>query len=63
MTDEEAASDEGRSPVLVFMDRVKFLIKTDEHLTVIDCVGALHIIAHELAMYAISDEEGDKLKS
>ena len=49
--------DEQRAPVLVFIDRVKFLIKTDEDLTVAECVGALHLIAHELCKCAFEEEE------
>jgi hypothetical protein len=53
----ELEKDQERTPVLIFMDRVKFLIKTDENLTVAECVGALHLIAHELCKCAFEEEE------
>ena len=50
-----------RAPIQVFMDRIKFLIKTDENLTVGEVIGALHLIAHEVAACSLSDDdpEGD----
>ena len=52
-------SDSEPAPIQVFIDRIKFLIKTDDQLTVGECIGALHLIAHELAACALSnaDEE------
>ncbi len=40
-----------------FMDRVKYLIKTDEHMTAAECVGCLFLLAHELAACVFDDDE------
>ena len=52
----EVNQNEDRAPVLVFMDRIKFLIKSDENLTVAECVGALHLVAYELCKCAFEEE-------
>jgi hypothetical protein len=55
MTDDQVTEQEDRPPVLLFMDRVQFLMKTDDRLTVAECIGALHLLAYEAAQYAFED--------
>lgn len=49
------------APVVVFMNRVKFLIQTDDRLSVAECIGALYILANELAQLVLEsvDDESE----
>ena len=44
---------EERHHIQRFMDRVRYLIVTDEDLNVAECIGALHMLAHELASHGV----------
>lgn len=36
-----------------FMQRVRYLLMTDEDLSVSEAIGALHMLAHELASHGV----------
>ena len=47
---------EDRHHVQLFMDRVRYLMLTDEKLSVAECIGCLHMLAHELASHGVFPE-------
>jgi hypothetical protein len=53
---QEADPIEERHHIQRFMDRVKYLIMTDPDLSVAECVGCLHMLAHELAAHGMFPE-------
>ena len=40
-----------------FIDRIRYLIKTDPDMTVAECIGCLFMVAHEVAACAFEEEE------
>ena len=56
MDDDQEIEVSEDNPVVVFVNRVKFLIQTDDRLSVAECIGALYILAHELAQLALEDD-------
>lgn len=44
----------------VLVDRLRYLIRTDENLTVAECLGALYIVMHELAQCALDAAEDEE---
>jgi hypothetical protein len=52
----EVDPTEETHPVPRFMQRIRYLITTDPDLNVAEAVGALHMLAHELATHGVFPE-------